>query len=163
MTASIRSMQQQLEKFPRNKRLQVVCKEMIDCRKKFLRHLRHWDYKRFEYMLEKLDLIYKAYPSQYHWITRKESLTKLTNLHCDRIRDERLAVYRQQLEQQQVTFLEEKLQNLQFIRTEQQQCAVPVTVTAEDIGAVQKKLAVVRSKQLALAAVEAKKEAETNV
>lgn len=163
MTVTIRSMQEQLEKFPRNKILQVSCKELIDCRKKFLRHLRHWDYRRFEWVLEKLDLVYKAYPAQYHWITRKESLTKLTAQHCDRIRDERLAAYRAQLESQQIAFLEQKLQNLQFIRDEQQQCAVPVTVSNEDIAAVRSKLAAVVAKQQVLAAGVAAKAEESVV
>lgn len=163
MTISIRSMQEQLEKFPRNKRLQVNCKELIDCRKKFLRHLRDWDYRRFEWILEKLDLIYKAYPSEYHWITRRESLTKLTALHCDRVRDQRLTDYRAQLESQQVAFLEQKLQNLQFIRDEQQQCAVPVTVSTEEIAAVRAKLATVVAKNQVLAAGVAAKAEESVV
>lgn len=160
MTAYIRSMQQQLERFPRNKRLQVTCKEMIDCRKKFLRHLRVWDYRRFEWILEKLDLIYKAYPSQYHWITRKESLTKLTQLHCDRVRDERLDTYRRHLEAQQIGFLEKKIANLTFIRNEQQECAIPVTVSSEQIAALQQNLHVLLAQSNAAAAAAAAKEAE---
>lgn len=147
MTATIRSLQTQMDTYPRNKRLQVILKEMIDCRKKFLRHLRVWDYKRFEWVLEKLDLVYKAYPAEYHWITRKESLVKLTNLHCDEIRDTRLKAYREQLQAQQISFLEQKLKNLQFIRTEQLDCSVAVTVTAEQIDEVSKKLAQIRLKQ----------------
>lgn len=156
MTASIRSLQQQLELFPRNKRLQVVCKERIDCRKKLLRHLRVWDYRRFEWLLEKLDLHYKAYPSHYHWITRKESLTKLTQQHCDRIRDERLADYRQQLDAQKVGFLEEKLRSLQFIRDEQQACSVAVTVSQQQIDAVRKQLTDLVAQQQAAAAAASK-------
>lgn len=160
MTAHIRSMQQQLERFPRNKRLQVTCKEMIDCRKKFLRHLRVWDYRRFEWILERLDLIYKAYPSHYHWITRKESLTKLTDLHCNRVRDERLDAYRQQLEAQQIEFLEKKLANLTFIRQEQQECAVPVTVSGEQIAALRQKLGVLVEQRDIAAAEQAAKDAD---
>lgn len=147
MTATIRSLQEQMDKYPRNKRLQVILKEMIDCRKKFLRHLRVWDYKRFEWVLEKLDLIYKAYPSEYHWITRKESLVKLTNIHCDEIRDTRLKAYREQLQKQQIGFLEQKLKNLQFIRKEQLDCSVPVTVSAEEISEVSAKLDQIRANQ----------------
>lgn len=116
--------------------MKVQLKELIDKRKKFLTKLRRWDYKRFEWILEKLDLEYKAYPSYYHWITRRESLTKLTNIHCEDIRDERLAAYRKELESQQMDFLQKKLQNLEFIRKEQIECAVPVTVSAEDIKEV---------------------------
>lgn len=139
-TASIHRLQVVMEQYPRNKKMKVQLKELIDKRKKFLTKLRRWDYKRFEWILEKLDLVYKAYPTYYHWITRRESLTKLTNIHCDNIRDERLAAYRKQLESQQIDFLQEKLKNLEFIRNEQMECAVPVTVSAEDIKEVSIKL-----------------------
>lgn len=139
-TAHIRRMQVVMDKFPRNKRVKVQLKELIDKRKKYLTYLRRWDYKRFEWILEKLDLVYKAYPSYYHWITRRESLTKLTNIHCDTIKEERLAVYRKYLESQQIQFLQKKLENLEFIRKEQIECAVAVTVTTEDIKEVSDKL-----------------------
>lgn len=129
-----------MDQYPRNKVMKVQLKELIDKRKKYLSNLRRWDYKRFEWVLEKLDLVYKAYPSYFHWVTRRESLTKLTNIHCDNIRDERLAAYRKQLESQQIEFLQKKLANLEFIRKEQIECAVPVTVTAEDIKEVSNKL-----------------------
>lgn len=120
--------------------MKVQLKELIDKRKKILTKLRRQDYRRFEWILEKLDLVYKAYPSYYHWVTRRESLTKLTNIHCDNIRHERLAAYRKQLESQQIEFLQNKLQNLEFIRKEQMECAVPVTVTVDDIKEVSNKL-----------------------
>lgn len=63
MTAQIRGMQDYMEEFPRNKVVKVQLKEMIDKRKRFLRYLRRWDYRRFEWVLEKLDLVYKPYPT----------------------------------------------------------------------------------------------------
>ena len=63
MTARIRSLQDYMEKFPRQSVVKVQLKELIDKRKRFLRYLRRWDYRRFEYMLEKLDLVYKPYPT----------------------------------------------------------------------------------------------------
>lgn len=102
--------------------------------------MRRRDYKRFEWMLEKLDLVYKAYPSYYHWITRRESLTKLTNIHCENVRNERLVAYRKQLESQQVDFLQRKLNNLEFIRKEQLELALPITVKEEEIKEVTEKL-----------------------
>jgi small subunit ribosomal protein S15 len=62
MTADIRNMQQVMEKFPRNKHCKVQLKELIERRKKCLKYLRKWDYKRFEWLLEKLDLIYRPPP-----------------------------------------------------------------------------------------------------
>ena len=63
MTVQIRAMQKYMEDFPRNKQVKVQLKEMIDKRKKFLKYLRRWDYKRFEWILEKLDLVYKPPPT----------------------------------------------------------------------------------------------------
>lgn len=133
MTAKIRHMQEYMEKHPRNLRTKVYLKELIDKRKRFLRYLRRWDYKRFEWALEKLDLVYKPYPSKFHWITRKDSLRKLTDQHCDGIKEERLTAYRKELEDQQIGFLEKKLQNLQLIRSEQVELKIPVTVSEEAI------------------------------
>lgn len=140
MTARIRHLQEYMQKHPRNVRAKVHLKELIDKRKRFLRYLRGWDYKRFEWALEKLDLVYKPYPSQYHWITRKDSLRKLTDSHCDNIREERLSAYRKELEDQQIAFLERKLENLELIRREQQELKIPVTVSEEAIKAAKQQL-----------------------
>lgn len=62
MTAEIRNMQQIMEQSPKDKRLKVKLKELIELRKKWLKFLRKWDYRRFEWLLEKLDLVYKPPP-----------------------------------------------------------------------------------------------------
>uniref|UniRef100_A0A6E8VMT5 Small ribosomal subunit protein uS15m n=1 Tax=Anopheles coluzzii TaxID=1518534 RepID=A0A6E8VMT5_ANOCL len=151
MTARIRSLQDYMEKFPRQSVVKVQLKELIDKRKRFLRYLRRWDYRRFEYMLEKLDLVYKPYPTHFHWITRKDSLRKLTNIHCDQIKETRLEEYRRQLESQQLDFLENKLKTLEFIRKEQTECQVPVTVTSDEIKAVRKQYEELKQKRAAAA------------
>lgn len=111
---------------------------MIDKRKKYLGHMRVYDYKRFEWTLEKLDLLYRPEPEKFHLIARKESLKKLCATHCDGIRQKRLDEYRKTLQSQQLSFLENKIENLEFIRNEQIECKVPVTVTAEEINLVKK-------------------------
>jgi len=45
--------------------------ELIAKRKKFLTHLRRWDYKRFEWLLVKLNLVYKPYPKVWRRVDRK--------------------------------------------------------------------------------------------
>lgn len=140
MTGTIRVFQAHMEKFPRDTKIKVALKEMIEKRKKFLKYLRRWDYKRFEWILEKLDLVYKSPPSEFHWITRKESLVKLTDIHCEKIKQDRLDEYQAKLQAQQIPFLKEKIKNLEFIRKEQQECQVPVTVSQEEINAVKKQL-----------------------
>lgn len=140
MTARIRHLQEYMEKHPRNVRSKVYLKELIDKRKRFLRYLRGWDYKRFEWALEKLDLVYKPYPSKFHWITRKDSLRKLTDTHCDDIKQTRLAAYRKELEDQQISFLERKVKNLELIRSEQVELKIPITVSEEAIKAARQQL-----------------------
>ncbi|XP_065075152.1 small ribosomal subunit protein uS15m [Ochlerotatus camptorhynchus] len=147
MTAQIRSLQEVMEKYPTQSAAKVHLKELIDKRKRFLRYLRRWDYRRFEYILEKLDLVYKPYPTHFHWITRKESLQKLTDIYCENIKNTRLQSYRQSLESQQVDFLAKKLENLEFIRKEQTECKVPITVSSEQIQAVKKQYAELMEKR----------------
>lgn len=120
--------------------MKVQLKELIDKRRKFLNCLRRWDYRRFEWIIEKLDLIFKAHPLDIELPTRRNSLRKLTNIHCEEIKMERLAAYKKYLQSQQVDFLQKKLTNLQFIRNEQIECAVPVTVSIDDIKEVEAKL-----------------------
>lgn len=124
-----------MEKFPRNLRMKVNLKEKIDKRKRFLRILREQDYKKYEWILEKLDLVHKSYPETYFRVERKASLRKLTDIHCEEIKEKRLDAYRKELESQQLGFLEKKIQTLQFIRDEQVACKIKVTVTLEEIAA----------------------------
>lgn len=140
MTAQIRYLQQVMEDFPRDKRCKVCLKELIDKRKKRLKFLRQWDYKRFEWLLEKLDLVYKPPPSHFHWITRKDSLRKLTDKHCEDLKQERLAAYKASLEAQQLDFLREKLEKLKWIRREEQECGMESTVSESDINQVMQHL-----------------------
>lgn len=62
MTADIHYLQEYMKNNPRNKKAKVALKEKIDKRKKYLSKLRVWDYKRFEWILEKLNLVYKPRP-----------------------------------------------------------------------------------------------------
>lgn len=133
MTAKIRSMQEVMEKFPRNKRMKVNLKEKIEKRRRFLKFLRRQDYKRYEWVLEKLDLVYKNYPENIYRVERKASLRKLTKTYEEDVKQQRLDEYRKELESQQLDFLERKIKNLEFIRSEQVACKVKVTVTDEDI------------------------------
>ncbi|KAH8410892.1 hypothetical protein KR222_007170 [Zaprionus bogoriensis] len=141
MTANIRRYQEHMEAHPRDKMIKVRLKELIDKRKKFLKYLRRWDYPRFEWILEKLDLVYKPPPTEFHWITRKESLQKLTDTYCEKIKEERLEAYHKQLQAKKIPFLEETIKKLEFVRSEQIACEVPVTVTEQHIEDVRQELA----------------------
>lgn len=41
---------------------QQTCQELIDRRKQLLKFLRQYDYKKFEWILEKLNIEYKGHP-----------------------------------------------------------------------------------------------------
>jgi len=62
MTANIRNLQEHYKSSPRDKNSRVALKEIIDKRKKRLKYLRTWDYKKFEWLLENLDIMYHPHP-----------------------------------------------------------------------------------------------------
>lgn len=111
---------------------------LISKRRAKLAKLRQRDYKCFEWLLERLDLEYKELPKEKVIISRKPALLQMTRTYCDEIRDGRLAEYRQQLEDAQLPFLEQKLSNLKYIQSEQEAMGCEVTVTQSEIDAVQK-------------------------
>lgn len=139
-------MQDVVERTPWAKKRKVFLHELIDKRKKHLKYLRRWDYKRFEWLLEQLDIVYKPPPEQFHWITRKESLVKLTDKYCDNIKQDRLNDFRSLMEYEKSAFLEEKLRSLQFIREEELSCGKEPTVTEENIQDVKKQLEEMQNK-----------------
>lgn len=58
-----------MEIHPRNVSVKVFLKELIDKRKKYLKLLRKWDYKRFEWVLERLNLTYTAEPEYVFFLS----------------------------------------------------------------------------------------------
>lgn len=78
--------------------------------------------------------------SHFHWITRKDSLRKLTNKHCAEIKQQKLDAYKASLEAQQMDFLREKAQRLRWIRKEEEECGVEPTVSETDVEQVLKQL-----------------------
>ncbi|KAL0818328.1 hypothetical protein ABMA28_008810 [Loxostege sticticalis] len=140
ITGHIRCLQLTMEKYPKNVKAKQTCQELIDRRKQLLKFLRQYDYKKFEWILEKLNIEYKGHPETYNKLSRKESLRKLTEMHCDDIRNKKLNDYRNLLESQQGPFLKEKLEALKFIKSEQIELQLPVTVTDQDIKKVEKQL-----------------------
>lgn len=108
---------------------------MMRTRMELLRRLRETDYKQYEWLLERLDLQYKPKPDEENTIliARKEGLRRLTDAYCSDVRQQRLNEYRVELEAQQLPFLEQKLKNLIFIRNEQIDMKVDVTIAQEQI------------------------------
>ncbi|KAM8713970.1 hypothetical protein ACLKA7_014175 [Drosophila subpalustris] len=161
MTAFIRRYQEHMETSPRDRVIKVRLKELIEKRKKFLKYLRRWDYPRFEWILEKLDLVYKPPPTNFHWITRKESLQKLTDIYCEKIKEERLEAYHKELQAQQIPYLEDAIKKMSFVRQEQIDCDVPVTVTEQQIEEARQELARLKEAREAEAAATQKQSDDT--
>ena len=75
-----------------------LCLLRITSRRRNIRNLRELDYKKYEWLLEKLNLLYKPMPHDTPWgvlgekenVARKASIEKLTDLWCSELRRHRL-------------------------------------------------------------------------
>ncbi|CAD6227358.1 GSCOCG00006127001-RA-CDS [Cotesia congregata] len=134
MTSEILYLQEYLTERPRDKKTKVFLKELIDKRRKLLGRLRKWDYRRFEWVLEKMNLKFKPHPPEYHRVERKASIRKLTTIRCDKIISTKLEKYREELNVQKKIFFNEKADKLAFIRAEEIACGQPPSVTEEEIA-----------------------------
>jgi len=136
LTVKIRSYQQTLtDLYPyKNQPLKHDLTYKIALRRKLLEILREKDYKKYEWILEKLNLFYKPVP-QYdvHAIGRKTSIEKLTDLWCNELREHRLESYKRELQHQQPKFLRDKAEKLKFIMEEEKQLGLEKTVFQKDI------------------------------
>ena len=95
-----------------NRRLGHILKSMVDHRRALLRYLRERDYKKFEWLLEKLDLYYRPRPFFWERVERKKHLGRLVDLYCDEIKQHKLDEMRAKLEEESVTYLREKAETL---------------------------------------------------
>lgn len=131
LTVRIRKAQEELLATKKGKRhtvrQRVKLKEAIEQRKKQLKHLRRMDYKRFEWLISKLDILYRPPPRYVRWVTRKISLRKLVREYGQTLRMERLQAYREQLEGQAEAFVKEKEETLQWIAKTEEEIGLPVS------------------------------------
>ncbi|XP_076652537.1 28S ribosomal protein S15, mitochondrial [Halictus rubicundus] len=138
MTSEIHHMQEYFKDQPRNRKAKVFLKELIEKRHKQLKLLRKWDYRRFEWILERLNLVYKPMPVKLGMVTRKDSIRKLTQDYCDKIVQDKIDAYKAEMRVQQKIFFREKAEKLAFIRNEELECGVTPTVTEQDIEAARR-------------------------
>lgn len=61
-------------------------------------------------------------------------------MHCEDLRNNKLADYRNLLESQQGPFLKQKLEALKLMRSEQIELELPITVTEQDIKKIELQL-----------------------
>jgi len=128
MTVKIRVWQKIVANDKKNKDVRVKLQELIDKRKKYLKHLRRMDYKRFEWIIERVGILYRPPPEFFRWITRKTSLKKLVRMHYYTTRKERLDEYRRILEAKKEPFLKEKAETQKWIAETEQKIGLPVSV-----------------------------------
>ncbi|KAK6633307.1 hypothetical protein RUM44_003908 [Polyplax serrata] len=140
-TAAIRYNRERLAVLPKSKRglLMTRVKELIDKRQKKLKVLRKRDYKKFEWILEELQLLYK--PRVFTGrVTKKEAITLLAQLTAEKNKEFVLGNFKKTLSDQKVPFLEKKLEKLKWIQTMEKNNNLEQTVTDDDINECSEKL-----------------------
>lgn len=115
-------------------------KRMVDQRRAQLGHLRKEDYPKFEWLLEKLDLVYKPRPFVYQRIIRKRETDKLVNLLCDETRTFKMQQLKDALEEDQPEFLKKKIQTLTQIMEDEKKNGLKQTVTNTDLEKAKERL-----------------------
>jgi len=138
LTVKIRNSQKILiDIYPyKNQPLKHGLTHMISNRRKLLTHLRETDYRKFEWLLEKLNIIYKPLKqSTFERVERKKSIERLTGIWCEELKEHRLKAYRKKLEEEQPKFLRTKAESLRYIMNEEKDLGVEPTVTEEEISA----------------------------
>lgn len=125
VTVSIRNMQQYLASLVKRSKLDQPTKhrlfKLVNHRRFMLGHLREMDYKRYEWLLEELDLVYKPRPFQHEEVIRRKHTERLVDLWCDEQRRFNLEMYKDELEQEQAGFLRQKAEDLEWMMKQQQE------------------------------------------
>jgi len=144
MTVGIRNDQEQiaeemkeLGKIHRRRALSV--RQRVATRLVLLKWLRQRDYKKFEWLLETLNIVYKPRPFEHEDIQRRVHQSRLTALWCDELRLHKLNEYKQSLDKQQPQFLREKAEKLKWIMAEEKELGMEATVTDAEIESLLEK------------------------
>merc|ERR1712062_97783 len=142
-TIRIRNLQQHLyDLYPyKNQPVKHVLTHQITSRRRNIRNLRELDYKKYEWLLERLNLLYKPQPHDTpkgvlgvkENVARKASIEKLTDLWCSELRRHRLKAYERSLQEAQPEFLRRKAEKLQFILNEERDLGLELSVTEQEV------------------------------
>lgn len=133
LTNEIHQLKEIYEKNPTDKTMKVFLNEIISIRGKWLTHLRKWDYKRFEWVLEQLNLIYKPIPTVSKVSGRRDAMRILTDRYCEDYRQQQLDAYRRELDDRKPEFYERKARVLWEILQEEEKHGISPSVTRDDI------------------------------
>lgn len=141
ITVGIRNDQEELAKEMKtlgkmNKKRAISAKGRIRTRLVLLKWLRQRDYKKFEWLLETLNIIYKPRPFEHEEIQRRVHQSRLTALWCDELRLHKLNEYKKSLDHEQPKFLREKAEKLKWIIEEEKDLGMKASVSVDDIQAL---------------------------
>lgn len=139
-TVIIRNMQVHYSKFPHDGKTNASLKEIIDFRKKRLKILRSLDYKKFEWLLEQLDLMYKPPPTKFERVERKKSMKWLTAQYVENVRQKKLDEYKEVLNSRKTEFLQSKLATMKAIIEQEKSLGVELSFTSKEIEDVEESL-----------------------
>jgi len=137
LTIKIRNYQNDLiERFPyKNQPLKHDLTFKIALRRSLLEILREQDYRKFEWLLEKLNIVYKS-RLEYDdgsVVSRKASIERLTDMWCDELKKRRLDAYKRSLQLEQPKFLRSKAEKLMHILNEEKELGLEITVKQSEI------------------------------
>jgi len=118
----------------------------VNARRAQLGHLRTQDYPKYEWLLEKLNIVYKPRPYTFENIVRRRHTQRLVNLLCDETRTFKLQSLKDALEEDQPIFLRKKKETLENIMKKEKDFGLPETVTQKEIDEVRVKLEEVENK-----------------
>merc|ERR1712150_335088 len=94
------------------------------------------DHKKFEFMLEKLDLVYKPRPLVFERTDNRRKMgEKLSTLLYHEIKVHKMLTFRDELEKQQPEFLRKKAKVLAKIKEDEENFNLNKTVTQKEIAA----------------------------
>jgi len=144
LTVGIRNDQEQLdEEFQRlgkkNRKRQLSMIGRVNTRRVLLRWLRQKDYKKFEWLLETLNIVYKPRPFIHEEIQRRVHQSRLTALWCDELRTHKMHQYKTALEKEQPAFLREKAEKFRWMMEEEKALGLEVSVSEEEVERLLKK------------------------
>jgi len=142
-TVKIRNLQQYLiNMWPyKNQPCKHQLTHLVTARRKALGRMRQNDYKKYEWLLEKLNLLYKPQPHDApdgvvvprELVARKASIERLTDLWCDELRRHRFKAYERSLREAQPEFLRKKAEKLRFIMAEEAELGLEPSVTEDEV------------------------------
>jgi len=117
-------------------------------RHELLKDLRFMDYKRYEWLLGKLDVTFKNDVVFRHNIERRETIRRLFSEHRQRIHRSRRKELHEKMKEEHVSFLKEKVTKLRFVQKEEKELRLTSTIADSDITDAEEQLEAYLPKEL---------------